>query len=74
MSTFVIPPNPEGLLLVGDPVDHYQVEKENAPHVGSLSEKQRKTLLAGWFPTRETSVEELTFIRCRCGQETHKGH
>ncbi len=64
MSSFIIPTNPLGLLDVNeDSIDRYQVEKENAPQVGSLSEKQRKALLIGIYtylpPSRDAKLNQL---------------
>lgn len=44
MRDFVLPLHPEGLLSCDD-LDHYQVEKENAPPIPSLSDKQQAALL-----------------------------
>jgi len=44
MRDFLLPIHPEGLLS-SESLDNYQVEKENAPRITSLSEKQQITLL-----------------------------
>jgi hypothetical protein len=69
MRDFLLPLHPEGLLNC-DALDQYQVEKENAPPISSLSEKQHSVLLRDLearlgSPTRiaeQTTFDALYFF------------
>lgn len=72
MRDFLLPTHPEGLLNCEN-LDQYQVEKENAPPISSLSEKQRTGLLREIdtkleSPTKiaeQTTFDTLYFlVRC----------
>jgi hypothetical protein len=63
MRDFLLPVHPEGLLNC-DNLDQYQVEKENAPSVSTLPEKQHIRLLSEIDAKLESPtriVDQVTF-------------